>query len=215
MPSLTLIQNRKHEVVCRLQYKRSVSVGCVLMVRLLNPSVSGHDWREPMEWDLIWCQTKHLDEAARKDLAHVYLCVRALDSALQLMVFMCIPVRARAQSQVWVTVTGRNGKTGWWAGFKDGARKSVRIVTNQKDGCDVTSYPYAIAAFRTDGKAEKQDLLSAGHKFNVRLTDTTVRTTQGHRQEMHESTAGRQDQETWETRDKTNKPTKNGGKIQP
>lgn len=84
-------------------------------------------------------------------------------------------------------------------------------MTNQKDGCDVTSYPYAIAAFRTDGKAEKQDLLSAGHKFNVRLTDTTVRTTQGHRQEMHESTTGRRDQETRETQDKKKRTNEEEG----
>ena len=197
------------------QAQRECRHRLLLTVRLLNPSVSGHDWGEPMEWDLIWCQTKHLDEAACMDLALVYLCVRALDSAPQLMVFMCVLVRAHTQSQVWVTVTGRNGKTGRWAGFKDGARKSVRVVTNQKDGCDVTSHPYAIAAFRTHSKVEKQDLLSAGHKFNVSLTDMTVRITQGHRQEMHESAAGRQDQETRKTLDKTNKLTKNGGKIQP
>lgn len=32
------------------------------------------DWREPMEWDLIWCQTEHLDEAAYMDFARVCVC---------------------------------------------------------------------------------------------------------------------------------------------
>lgn len=73
------------------------------------------DWREPMEWDLIWCQTEHLDEAACMDFVWVPVHARLLDPVLQLMVFMCILVRACAQSQVWVTVSGQNGKTG--AGF--------------------------------------------------------------------------------------------------
>lgn len=33
------------------------------------------DWREPMEWDLIWCQTEHLDEAAYMDFARACVCV--------------------------------------------------------------------------------------------------------------------------------------------
>lgn len=36
-------------------------------------------------------------------------------------------------------------------------KKSVNIVTNQKDSCDVTSYPYAVPALQTHNhvKVEK------------------------------------------------------------
>lgn len=35
------------------------------------------NWSEPMEWDLIWCQTEYLDEAACMDMlcVFVYVCM--------------------------------------------------------------------------------------------------------------------------------------------
>ncbi len=115
--SLTLIWNRTHEG-CTGRDTSAVWVSA-------PPTVDGAsvksicfwpwlaDCREPMEWDLIWCQTEYLDEAVYMDWA----CVCVLDPVLQLMVFMCILVRACAKSQVWVTVAGQNVKTGQWAGF--------------------------------------------------------------------------------------------------
>jgi len=108
MLSLTLIRNRTHKGC----------TGCSVSVQ--NPSVSGlwpANWREPMEWDLIWCQTEQLGwggvcVCVWSWHVSVCVCVCVLDPELQLMVFVCIPGRACAQSQVWVRVAGRNGRTG-------------------------------------------------------------------------------------------------------
>lgn len=72
----------------------------------------------------------------------VCVCVHVLDPVVQLMVFMCILVRSHAKSQVWVTVAGQNAKTGRWADFAWWKKKVVNVVTNLKDSCDLTSYPY-------------------------------------------------------------------------
>lgn len=79
MLSLTLIWNRTHEG-CTGWDTSAVWVSA-------PPSVDGASvisicfwpwlayWREPMEWDLIWCQTECLDEAAYMDLPCVCVCV--------------------------------------------------------------------------------------------------------------------------------------------
>lgn len=78
-------------------------------------------------------------------------CACVLDPILQLMLFMSIPVRAHTKSQVWVTVAGQHGKTGQWE------KKTDNVMTNQKDGCDVTSYPYVKPAFLKCSNAKHND----------------------------------------------------------
>lgn len=99
-----------------LRYKRSVSVG--------TPTVDGASVKSICFWP--WLAELKGTNGVRPDLVSngvlgwdsVYgFGIRALDPVLQLMVFMCILVRAGARSQVWVRVAGRNGKTGHWAGF--------------------------------------------------------------------------------------------------
>lgn len=86
------------------------------------------NWREPMEWGLIWCQTEYLDEAACMDMLCVFVCVHVLDPVLQLMVFMCILVRFHTESQVWVTVAGQNAKIGQWADFAEWKKKRLLLL---------------------------------------------------------------------------------------
>lgn len=60
-----------------------------------------------------------------------------------------------------------------WTERKDwtASSKSVNVVSNQKDSCDVTSFPYARPALHTIMlKWENVDLCSSVHEFNVHLS---------------------------------------------
>lgn len=114
----------------------------LLTACLWNPSVSGHEWlTEGNQWSETWFGVKRSPWTWRC-VCLWCMCVCVLDPALQLMVFTRILARAGTKSQVWVTVAGQDRKTGQWTGSTQRKKKSVNIVTNQKDSCNVTSWPY-------------------------------------------------------------------------
>lgn len=80
--------------------------------------------------------------------ACVYACVftyiHVLDPVLQLMVFMCVLVWSCGRSQVWVTERLESEQVAY-----GGEKKSVKVLTNQKHSCDMSSHPYVSPTFHT------------------------------------------------------------------
>lgn len=119
----------------------------LLTVRLWNPSVSGHDWlTEGNQWSETWFGVKRS--------AWMRSCVWIWRVACWIMYYslwcLCasqweLVQRARFESEL----LDRMDRLDMEQVSHDGKKKSVNVVTNQKDSCDVTSYPYAIPAFRT------------------------------------------------------------------